>query len=164
MPYLKIRVPKKGIKPYFPLGDKDFNVSLYRVKPREIIAWHWNSVLKFAWIKICFLSGSLSLCLTLSLFHLFTLLLFVLNLLAPSLPVVILDVISHPGYQSKSLPNFLPLSSDSLSNIQTVIQKNSSVCKKVSKMVIQALLLTLSAFHIDPLNISYVLLFMWSHF
>lgn len=35
MPYLKIRVPKKGIKPYFPWGEKDCNGCLSRVKPRS---------------------------------------------------------------------------------------------------------------------------------
>lgn len=37
--------------------------------------------------------------------HHFTLLNFLSNPLAPSLPLLIIDVISQPGYQSKSLPN-----------------------------------------------------------
>lgn len=34
-PFVKIRVPKKGIKPYFPWGEKDCNGCLSRVKPRS---------------------------------------------------------------------------------------------------------------------------------
>ena len=53
----------------------------------------------------------------------FPLLHFLPNPPAQSLPVMILEDISQPGEQSKSIPTIFPPSSDPLSNIQPVVQK-----------------------------------------
>jgi len=85
-----------------------------------------------AWMKISFISMSLSLSLSLFLFlwllpsDLFSFLHFLWIQLSQFL-LVILVVISQPIYQSKSLPNIFPLSSDSLSVIQAVVQ-NDHLC------------------------------------
>lgn len=60
-----------------------------------------------------------------SLSHHFILLCFLSNPLAPISPVVIVDVISQTEYHSKPLLNIHPLSSDSLSNMQVVVQRES---------------------------------------
>ena len=55
--------------------------------------------------------------------HHFTLLYILLNPLAPIWPVMILDVTSQPGYQSKYLPNIRHQSSHSPPNKQLLAQK-----------------------------------------
>ena len=74
----------------------------------EIVPW------TVAWIKISFISLSLSPHIPPS---------FLSSPPAPNFPVVILVDMSQPGSQSKSLPNIFPPSSNPLSNIQVMVQK-----------------------------------------
>ena len=148
MTFVKIRVPNKGFKLYFPLGEKDCNGCLSRVRPRMILAWYWSSVMECS-----FNQNLLSLCLSLphSLSQSFTFLHVVSNHLAPRLPVVILDVISHPEYQSISLPNIFHLSFYPLSNIKARSWRTTLFLEKLSKKAIQPRFFPLSGLHSDPL-------------
>ena len=134
---------KNCFKPYIPWGEKDCNGWISRVRSIE---WRfWDKIVSFSpvsdtflkhrnligtavlhWtvgcIKINFLSISLHHYLPP---HLSPLLSpeFLMNPIVPSLPVMILEIIYLPGYQCNSLPNIFSLSSDSLSNIQALVQK-----------------------------------------
>lgn len=73
--------------------------------------------LSVPWIKISFITRSLSFSLSTSHSITFSQIFF------PKFIVQTLDEISQPGYHWKSLANIIPLSSDSLSNIKAVVQK-----------------------------------------
>jgi len=93
----------------------------------------------------------------------FYLLLFLTNSPAPNLPVVILDEISQPGVQSKSLPKIFPPSSNPLSNNQVVIQKELLCCYRDIQIRHPTHILLLSVLHIDLLSTSFVLRSSVSH-
>lgn len=155
MPFEKISVTKVIFNTYFPAGSSDWIGHISRVLPRtsetsgtRILCFplcniscritdiglvmkfcpglllQSKSALPLTQSLLC-LSLALSLSLPLSFSHNFTLLPFSLNPLGPIWPVAILDVISQPGYKAKYLPYIFHLHSDSISNIQAVLQKES---------------------------------------
>ena len=136
MPFEKVRRPNRGFNTYFPAGRCDCNGHISRVRPRRseepatrVLFFFFSHVLDIllkhrhllgakilprtvAWIKISFMSLSLclslsvSFCLSLPVSLHFSLLNFLSIPNAPTLPLVIVDVISLPGEQSNIFPIF----------------------------------------------------------
>lgn len=111
-------------------GTRVLVFPLFWISENHTHAWQWSSALDYSLTQNLLsvsLSLSLTLLLCLLLSQLFSILHFLLNPVKTRLPVVILGVISQPGYHSKSLLNFSPVWSHSPLNKQWFSRRKSSV-------------------------------------